>query len=116
MLAGALGSDFLRFDDLSPDLPRNQVSVGFWRLRLHVPVLAQAGANGAEYHRFDFVRRHPCYDAGLRATVLQQRVRDIVSIAHAPLPRMTGSHGLAAVVENPAGEKRRRASGPQPAV
>jgi hypothetical protein len=60
----------------------------------------QMFADRASSNRFDVRRRDAGNGASLILPTLQQRVRDVLAIAHALLGGVARTHGVAAIVKN----------------
>ena len=78
----------------------------------NAPVDCKVPADAVQHEWLDLGRRHARDAAGLVLSVLQERVRDIIAVAHAELVRMRRAHAVAAVVEDAAGQNGGRAPEP----
>jgi hypothetical protein len=61
-------------------------------------------ADALKYELFDLGGRHAPDTANLTPSLLQERMRHIVPIAHAELVGVRRAHAVAAVIEDAAGE------------
>src|SRR6516225_3888960 len=72
----------------------------------------KALADGIEHESLNFGRRHPSNAARLGGSLLHERVRDIIAIAHPELVGVRRSHAVAVVIEDATGQNGGRAPEP----
>jgi hypothetical protein len=73
-----------------------------WRLGFNN--CSTVSVKSVEHQRLDLGSRHARDAAGLLLSMLQQRVRDIVPVAHSELVGVGRAHAVAAVVEDAPGQ------------
>ena len=97
-------------DPLDMALDQVSITVRDWVWRggaARLQIIAQCGDD----KRLDLGRRHPPDRAGA-SFVLQQRLGDVIAIAHATLVGMARAHALAAIVKQTTGQNGGRAAQP----
>src|SRR6266516_1912411 len=86
------------------DMSLDQVAIAYGDRWLRLGCCREVSAEAIEHERLDLGGGEPGDAAGARLPFLQNRMGDVVAVAHPELVGVGRAHPAAAVVENAAGE------------
>src|ERR1035437_1122384 len=93
-------------------MPFDQVAIRNGGRVLRFAHRGKVSADAVEYELFDLSGRHTRDATGFGLSLLQDRVRHIISVTHTELVGVRRAHAVAPVVEDATGENGRRALEP----